>query len=81
MTSVLAKNRVRSVALLFTVCTGLLAGALTSTPASAAYAKPTGTVNVAYAASLGFLNEKVVSPAFTAADGYKFSGSVWPPVH
>ena len=33
-----------------------------------------GTVNVAYAASLTFLNEKVVAPAFTAADGYRFSG-------
>jgi len=74
MTSVLAKNRLRFVALLFTVCTGLAGAALTSTPASAAYAKPSGTVNVAYAASLTFLNEKVVSPAFTAADGYKFSG-------
>ncbi len=71
---VLAKNRARFVALLFTVCTGLAGAAITSTPASAAYAKPTGTVNVAYAASLTFLNEKVVSPAFTAADGYKFSG-------
>jgi molybdate/tungstate transport system substrate-binding protein len=29
---------------------------------------------VAYASSLQYLNEKVVSPAFTAADGYKFSG-------
>jgi molybdate/tungstate transport system substrate-binding protein len=74
MTSVLAKNRVRFVALLFTVCTGLAGAAITSTPASAAYAKPSGTVNVAYAASLTFLNEKVVSPAFTAADGYTFSG-------
>jgi molybdate/tungstate transport system substrate-binding protein len=73
MTPVLAKYRVLFVALLFTVCTGL-AATITSTPASAAAAKPTGTVNVAYAASLGFLNEKVVSPAFTAADGYKFSG-------
>jgi molybdate/tungstate transport system substrate-binding protein len=35
---------------------------------------PTGTVNVAYASSLQFLNEKVVSPAFTAAEGYTFSG-------
>ena len=31
-------------------------------------------VNVAYASSLQFLNEKVVSPAFTAATGYTFSG-------
>jgi molybdate/tungstate transport system substrate-binding protein len=74
MTSVLAKNRVRFVALLFTVCTGLAGAAITSTPASAAYAKPTGTVNVAYAASLTFLNEKVVSPAFTRAAGSNFSG-------
>jgi hypothetical protein len=29
---------------------------------------------VAYASSLQYLNEKVVSPAFTAADGYTFSG-------
>jgi molybdate/tungstate transport system substrate-binding protein len=31
-------------------------------------------VSVAYASSLQFLNEKVVSPAFTAAEGYTFSG-------
>jgi molybdate/tungstate transport system substrate-binding protein len=74
MTSVLTKVRAPFVALLFTVCTGLAAAALSSTPASAAAAAPTGTVNVAYASSLQFLNEKVVSPAFTAADGYKFSG-------
>jgi molybdate/tungstate transport system substrate-binding protein len=81
MTSVLAKNRTRFVALIFTVCTGLAGAAITSTPASAAaaaYAKPTGTVNVAYAASLEFLNEKVVSPAFKAADGYNFSGFAMP---
>jgi molybdate/tungstate transport system substrate-binding protein len=74
MTSVLAKSRASFIALIFTVSAGLAAAAITSTPASAAYAKPTGTVNVAYASSLQFLNEKVVSPAFTAADGYKFSG-------
>jgi molybdate/tungstate transport system substrate-binding protein len=74
MTPVLAKKTAPFVALLFTVCTGLAAAAVTSTPASAANAKPTGTVNVAYASSLQFLNEKVVSPAFTAADGYSFSG-------
>ncbi len=74
MITVFAKKRAPFVALLFMVCTGLAAAALTSTPASAAALKPTGTVNVAYASSLQFLNEKVVSPAFTAADGYKFSG-------
>jgi molybdate/tungstate transport system substrate-binding protein len=36
---------------------------------------PTGTVNVAYASSLQYLNEKVVSPAFTKAEGYKFVGT------
>src|SRR6201991_2901753 len=41
---------------------------------SSASAKPTGNVNVAYASSLQFLNEKVVSPAFTAAEGYKLVG-------
>ena len=29
---------------------------------------------MAYASSLQYLNEKVVSPAFTAANGYTFSG-------
>ncbi len=81
MITVFAKKRARFAALLFTVCTGLAAVAFTSAPASASaagYAKPTGTVNVAYAASLEFLNEKVVSPAFTAADGYNFSGFAMP---
>jgi molybdate/tungstate transport system substrate-binding protein len=41
---------------------------------STAAAKPTGTASVAYASSLEYLNEKVVSPAFTAAEGYSFSG-------
>src|SRR6201996_507692 len=45
-----------------------------SSVSSSAPAKPTGNVNVAYASSLQFLNEKVVSPAFTAAEGYKFVG-------
>ena len=31
-------------------------------------------MNVAYASSLQFLNEKVVGPAFTKAEGYKYSG-------
>lgn len=37
--------------------------------------RPSGTVNVAYAASLQFLNEKVVGPAFTKAEGFKYSGT------
>ncbi len=55
------------------------------TSASAAQAAPvgskgpdaataSGTVNVAYASSLEYLDEKVVGPAFTKADGYTFSG-------
>jgi molybdate/tungstate transport system substrate-binding protein len=79
MITVLAKKRAPFVALLFMVCTGLAVAATTPAAAStAAYAKPNGTVNVAYAASLEFLNEKVVSPAFTAADGYAFSGFAMP---
>ena len=85
---ILAKKRAHVVALLAIACTGLAAGcsssgssstssasapASSSAPASPSSA-PTGTVNVAYAASLQFLNEKVVSPAFTSAQGYKFSG-------
>ena len=57
------------------VCTGLAVAAATpATASTSAGASPSGTVNVAYAASLTFLNEKVVSPAFTAAEGYQFSG-------
>jgi molybdate/tungstate transport system substrate-binding protein len=41
---------------------------------ASASAKPAGNVNVAYASSLQFLNEKLVSPAFTKAQGYKFVG-------
>jgi molybdate/tungstate transport system substrate-binding protein len=87
MISLFARKRARLVALLAIACTALAAGCSSSTssssssastsssPASAsASAKPTGTVSVAYASSLQFLNEKVVSPAFTAATGYTFSG-------
>jgi molybdate/tungstate transport system substrate-binding protein len=52
---------------------GSSASASASGSASAP-AKPTGNVNVAYASSLQFLNEKMVSPAFTKAEGYKFVG-------
>ena len=89
MIPLFARKRAPLVALLAIACTALAAGCSSSTsssassastsssPASAsasASALPTGTVNVAYASSLQFLNEKVVSPAFTAADGYTFSG-------
>jgi molybdate/tungstate transport system substrate-binding protein len=83
----LARKRVHVVALLTIACTGLAAGCSSSSSTSAATsssssssasasasAKPTGTASVAYASSLQYLNEKVVSPAFTAATGFAFSG-------
>jgi molybdate/tungstate transport system substrate-binding protein len=49
-------------------------------PASAASQRPaaSGTANVAYAASLINLNEKVVGPAFTKATGFGYSGTAGP---
>jgi molybdate/tungstate transport system substrate-binding protein len=44
----------------------------TSTP------KPSGTANVAYAASLAYLNEQVFGPAFAKATGYKYAGTPGP---
>lgn len=41
-------------------------------------AKPAGTANVAYAASLAYLNEQVFGPAFTKATGYKYQGTAGP---
>lgn len=41
---------------------------------SSASAQPAANANVAYASSLQFLNEKLVAPAFTQAEGYKFTG-------
>jgi molybdate/tungstate transport system substrate-binding protein len=82
-----ARKRAPLVALLAIACTALAAGcssssssssssaSTSSSPASASASPlPTGTVNVAYASSLQYLNEKIVSPAFTAAEGYTFSG-------
>jgi molybdate/tungstate transport system substrate-binding protein len=50
------------------------AGCGSSSATSSSGSKPSGTANVAYASSLQFLNEKVAGPAFTKAEGYKFSG-------
>jgi len=63
-------------ALIAIACLGLAAAGCGSSSPSTSGSKPkvTGTVSVAYASSLQFLNEKVISPAFTKADGYKFSG-------
>jgi molybdate/tungstate transport system substrate-binding protein len=40
--------------------------------------KPSGTANVAYAASLTYLNEKVFGPAFEKATGYSYRGTAGP---
>jgi len=40
--------------------------------------KPSGTANVAYAASLAYLNEKVFGPAFEKATGYTYRGTAGP---
>src|ERR1700744_4162814 len=72
---------VAGVAALAVVAAGCSSGSASSSSSggsasasASAPAKPTGTVNVAYASSLQYLNEKVVAPAFTKAQGYKFSG-------
>jgi len=77
---ILRKRRgVTAGALLALACLGLATACGSSSPSSGSGSgsgsKPTGSVSVAYASSLEFLNEKVVSPAFTKADGYKFVGT------
>ena len=69
--------RTRGSKLLVIICLGLtVAGCASSGSGSPGSSSPAahGTANVAYASSLQFLNEKVVSPAFTKATGYQFSG-------
>jgi molybdate/tungstate transport system substrate-binding protein len=59
-------------------CLGLAAagcGSSSPSTSNSGSSKHSGTANVAYASSLQYLNEKVVSPAFTKAEGYKFSGT------
>jgi molybdate/tungstate transport system substrate-binding protein len=67
----------QAAALLALACIGLATACGSSSPSSGSgsASKPTGTVNVAYASSLEYLNEKVISPAFTTAEGYKFVGT------
>jgi len=57
------------------VCAGLIAaGCGSSSPGSSSSSAPKGTASVAYASSLEYLNEKVAGPAFTKAQGYKYTG-------
>jgi molybdate/tungstate transport system substrate-binding protein len=66
--------RTRGSKLLVIICVGLTAAGCASSGGSTTAPGAKGTANVAYASSLQFLNEKVVSPAFTTATGYQFSG-------
>ena len=65
------------------VCAGLVAagcsssssgGSSASSSPSASSTAVKGTASVAYASSLEYLNEKVAGPAFTKAEGYKYTG-------
>jgi molybdate/tungstate transport system substrate-binding protein len=53
-------------------------GGSTSSSASASATPASGTAQVAYAASLAFLNEKIVGPAFATSSGLKYSGTAGP---
>jgi molybdate/tungstate transport system substrate-binding protein len=63
--------------LLVITCIALAAAACSSSSSSStpAKAKVTGTANVAAASSLSYLSEKVISPSFTKAEGYKYTGT------
>lgn len=58
-----------SAGLVLTACSSA-----SSLSGSGSGSKPKGTANVAYAASLEFLNEKVFGPAFHTAKGFGYSG-------
>jgi len=73
------RRSVRLGALLAVTLIGLAAAGCGSSPSSPTSDNaPSGTANVAYAASLQFLNEKIVGPAFTTATAQKFSGRAGP---
>jgi len=61
-------------------CTLLAAAGCGSSSSSDGHpnAKPSGAANVAYAASLAYLNEKIFGPAFTKATGYGYQGTPGP---
>jgi len=65
-------------ALLALACIGLVAAGCGSSSSGSSPSKSpsvSGTADVAYASSLQYLNEKVAGPAFTKAEGYKFTGT------
>lgn len=63
-------------------CLGLAAAGCGSSGGSAdsggGGTEPSGTANVAYAASLTYLNEQVFGPAFAKATGYQYQGTAGP---
>jgi len=70
-------RRLRAWPLVAFVTAGLVLTACSSSSSSSSSgsgSKPKGTANVAYAASLEFLNEKVFGPAFHTAKGFGYSG-------
>jgi molybdate/tungstate transport system substrate-binding protein len=79
MVALTPRRGAQAAAIIAIACLGLAAaGCGSSSPSTSGSTnkpKVSGTVNVAYAASLQFLNEKVVGPAFTKAEGYKYSGT------
>jgi len=70
--------------LILLACLGLAAAGCSSSGTSGGggtgggNAKLSGTANVAYAASLTYLNEKVFGPAFAKATGYTYRGTAGP---
>jgi molybdate/tungstate transport system substrate-binding protein len=75
MVAIPRKTSIRFGGLLVMTCAALAAAACSSSSTSTTPTKPTGTANVAAASSLSYLSEKVVGPAFTKAEGYKYSGT------
>ncbi len=60
------------------VCLGLAAAGCSAGSAAGGTSRPSGAANVAYAASLSYLNEKIFGPAFAKATGYKYQGTAGP---
>jgi molybdate/tungstate transport system substrate-binding protein len=80
MVAIPGKNRSAGVgALMIMTCIGLAAAGCSSSSSSSSTptpgsAKHSGTVNLAYASSIQYLNEKIAGPAFTKDQGYAYSG-------
>ncbi|HEU5418908.1 MAG TPA: extracellular solute-binding protein [Streptosporangiaceae bacterium] len=88
MLTLTRKRGARLGALVAVTCMGLAAGCGSSAPSgssgggasgnSSAGTASSGTASVAYAASLAYLNEKVVGPAFEKSTGLSYTGRAGP---